>query len=358
MTASGPDGDNAAPASGVEGATGKHLSPRPSGGNAEMLTHRTSGHRSGHALSAVLLAAALALAGCSAASDSASDKSAAGAEAAARQGADEDAKGGAAAPGGAADAAAGEAGGRATAPPKLPGAHVIRTASLTVRVKDVPKALEEARTAAEDAGGIVGNETTGRDDRGREHSRVVLRVPQERYGEVLTALQGTGRLVERQVKAQDVTDQVVDVDSRIATQRASVARIRELMDRATKLSDVVTLEGELSARQADLESLLAQQASLKDRASLATVTLSLSERPVRRAAQDDDPGFVDALEGGWDAFVTMLRWIMVALGAVLPFAAAVALLVLLWLKAVRPKLPRRAEPAPAGRAGAETREAD
>ncbi|RST19959.1 DUF4349 domain-containing protein, partial [Streptomyces sp. WAC04770] len=38
------------------------------------------------------------------------------------------------------------------------------------------------------------------------------------------------------------------------------ARVRELMDKAEKLSDVVTLEGELSSRQADLESLLAQQA--------------------------------------------------------------------------------------------------
>ena len=112
------------------------------------------------------------------------------------------------------------------------------------------------------------------------------------------------------------------MESRITTQRASVARIRELMDQATKLSDVVTLEGELSTRQADLESLLARQASLKDRTSLATITLSLSETPVEKAAEDDDPGVVDALAGGWDAFVTMLRWIAGgASAAVLPFAA-------------------------------------
>ena len=59
--------------------------------------------------------------------------------------------------------------------------------------------------------------------------------------------------LDRTAKAEDVTDQVVDVDSRIKSQRASVARVRELMDRATKLSDVVELEGELSNREADLE---------------------------------------------------------------------------------------------------------
>ncbi|WYB35340.1 DUF4349 domain-containing protein [Streptomyces sp. GD-15H] len=219
-----------------------------------------------------------------------------------------------------------------------------------MQVEDASKALDEARTTTENAGGYIGDENTRRDEEGHEHTRVVLRVPVEKYDAVLTELEGAGKLVERSAKAEDVTDQVVDVESRIKTQRASVARIRELMDRATRLSDVVTLEGELSTRQADLEALLARQESLKDRTSLATLTLSLSETPVERPAKDDDPGFLDALAGGWEAFVTMLRWIAVALGAALPFAAVAVLLALLWLKAVRPRLPRRARPAPASAA--------
>ncbi|MBL3671342.1 DUF4349 domain-containing protein [Streptomyces sp. M2CJ-2] len=304
-----------------------------------------------HAMAGLLLAAALALTGCGASDTDSDAASAAGQKAAAPQAdapagteeaAGEAAKGGA--PGGSsAD------GSRATAPPsnRSGTAHIIRTASLTVQVEDAPKALDEARTATENAGGYVGDETTRRDGKGHERTRVVLRVPVEKYDAVLTELEGAGKLVERRAKAEDVTDQVVDVESRIKTQRASVVRIRELMDRATRLSDVVTLEGELSTRQADLEALLARRESLKDRTSLATITLTLSETPVERPAKDDDPGFLDALAGGWGAFVTMLRWIAVALGAVLPFAAVAALLALLWLKAVRPGLHRRTRPAPA-----------
>ncbi|MFJ7174947.1 DUF4349 domain-containing protein [Streptomyces massasporeus] len=293
---------------------------------------RRSVRRPAPALAALLLAAALALTGCSAGDDASG-----GSNSAADRGADGKGVSGEAAPGG-------SSGAKATAPPKLAASHIIRTASLTVQVKDVPKALEQARTGTENAGGYVGDETTTRDAEGHERTRVVLRVPVEKYDEVLAGLEGTGKLLDRSAKAEDVTDQVVDVESRITTQRASVARIRELMDRATKLSDVVTLEGELSTRQADLESLLARQKSLKDRTSLATITLSLSETPVKKAPKDDDPGFVDALAGGWSAFVTMLRWLAVAFGAVLPFAAVAALIVLLWLRVVRPRLPRR--PAP------------
>jgi hypothetical protein len=291
------------------------------------------------ALAGLLLAAALALTGCSAGNDS-------GGSASAKDAARGDAK--AAAPGGTLDGSGAEAtkGAKARAP-RLTASSIIRTASLTVQVKDVPKALDEARTTTESAGGYVGDETTSRDPKGREHTRVVLRVPVDRYDQVLSDLQGAGRLIDRTAKAEDVTDQVVDVDSRVKSQRVSVARVRELMDRATRLSDVVALEGELSSREADLEALLAQQASLKDRTSMATITLSLTETPVKAAAKDDSPGFLDALAGGWHAFVTMLRWLAVAIGAVLPFAAVAVLLVFAWLRLVRPRLPRRPATAPA-----------
>ncbi|MFH8439890.1 DUF4349 domain-containing protein [Streptomyces sp. NPDC018026] len=299
------------------------------------------------ALAGLLLVAALALTGCTA-SDAGSDaggnaKAAAPQQGSQAEGSQTDGKPGAAGEGG-------SDGAGASAPPKLAPAHIIRTVSLSVQVKDTPRALDAARTATENAGGYVGDESTTRDAEGHERTEVTLRVPVERYEDVLDDLEGAGKLLRRDAKAEDVTDQVVDVDSRVKSQRASVARVRELMDRVTRLSDVVTLEGELSTRQAELEALLARQAALKDRTSLATITLSLSETPVKheeKKEEDEDPGFTDALAGGWDAFVTMLRWVAVVLGAVAPFAAVAALLALLWLRVVRPRLPRRPK-APRG----------
>ncbi|MFF3322671.1 DUF4349 domain-containing protein [Streptomyces sp. NPDC002889] len=298
--------------------------------------------RAPRALAALLLLTSLTLAGC-AGSDSSTDAQNAGGAAERAPG---DAKGGAgyggdeAAAGKPADSGAGRGG--TPQQPSLAPAHIIRTAELDVEVKDAPKALAAARRTAERAGGRVENETTERLDDTHVSSRVVLRVPQEHYDSVLAELAGAGKLQSRKADAKDVTDQVVDVESRIATQRASVTRVRELMERATKLSDVVTLEGQLSSRQAALESLLAQQAALKDRTTLATITLSLSETEREESGkQDDDPGFLDALAGGWGALVATLRWITVAIGAVAPFAAVGALLYALWRWLVRRRLPKR-----------------
>ncbi|MFE3253529.1 DUF4349 domain-containing protein [Streptomyces sp. NPDC059209] len=298
------------------------------------------------AFAAALLTASLALAGCSASSSDGGDmKGESAAEpASGRQGA-----------GAAADADA-EAGKRQDdksegIDEKFAKTHVIRTATLSVEVKSVTKALAEARTVALDAGGVVEDETTERVDDTHVASNVVLRVPEAEYDSVLTELAGTGKLLARSANAKDVTEQVVDVNSRIATQRASVNRVRKLMDQAEDITDVVALESQLNTRQSELEALLAKQASLADRTTMATITLDLSERAKdEKDSGDGDPGFLDALGGGWDALVTVVRWIVVVVAAILPFVAALGVLFGLWLLfgvRARSRRTRTPEPAPA-----------
>ncbi|MCH0538979.1 DUF4349 domain-containing protein [Streptomyces sp. MUM 203J] len=294
--------------------------------------------RSLHVLAAVLLGSSLALAGCSGEGG--------GTESTADRAAARPAEGNpGAAPGydGSGASSAGEqkeesAARDAKGKPAVPQQHVIRTAELHVEVKDADRALARARTVTENAGGHVANEsTTRRGERGLS-SRIVLRVPQQEYEAVLEELSGAGKLRSRKADAKDVTDQVVDVQSRIATQRASVARVRELMDKAERLSDVVTLEGELSRRQSDLEALLAQQASLKDRTSMATVTLELTEPDPAEKDTDEDgaPGVLDALRGGWGALVAAGTWLVIVLAALAPWLAVLAAGYAVWRLVVRP----------------------
>jgi hypothetical protein len=222
--------------------------------------------------------------------------------------------------------------------------HVIRTATLTVELKDVQAGLDEARSAVDTAGGYVSQESTDRDSDGEERSQVVFKVPPEEYGGVLDSLAGIGDLVERKRSAEDVTGEVVDVESRIKSQKASVSRIRDLMDDATELTDVVTLESELSTRQADLEALQARLKSLESQSGMATVTLELRTPDAAPVEEDEDPSVGGAVTGGWDAFVSMLRWIAIAIGASLPFVVMLALLYVLW-RVVRTRLPQLPRPA-------------
>ncbi|MFG2876969.1 DUF4349 domain-containing protein [Streptomyces sp. NPDC048337] len=305
--------------------------------------HTRNRQRSAAALAALSLAGALALTGCGAdGTDHAADKAAVAPAQGNAQGgkAQEGAKGAAAAP-----SAAPATGDKGAQPPAVVRPNVIRTATLGIETTDAQKTLAAARAAADGAGGYVGNESTKRGQDGRMTSTLTLRVPGERYDAVLGAMEGSGKLLHRKVDAQDVTEKVADIGSRVASQQASVARVREMMGKASALSEVVMLESELSRRQSDLESLLAQQTALKDQTSLGTITLEVSEPAPRPVAEEKkkekESSFTDALRGGWGVFMTIVRFVTLAVGALLPFAVAAVLVGLGY------RLYRRLRPAPA-----------
>ena len=107
-------------------------------------------------------------------------------------------------------------------------------------------------------------------------STLTLRVPAAQLAALTDQVAALGTVQSRGENSEDVTQQSVDVTSRLATQRASVARVRALLARATKISDVVLIEGELSQRESALESLEAQLKSLDDSVDLATLSVSLA----------------------------------------------------------------------------------
>ena len=213
------------------------------------------------------------------------------------------------------------------------GRSLVYTATLTVRVKDVAAATAEAERLASANAGFVGDEksTSGTvpNVAGITQSTVTLRVPADKFDSVLSQL-GTGGTVEQQSRsASDVTDQVVDTGSRITSAEASIARITELMKSASGLTDVVSLEGELSRREADLESLKARLASLQDQVQLSTITVTylVPEAPgTKPAVPKKQNALQRGLHDGWVAFVDVVKVLLIVVGALLPFLVVAAVL--------------------------------
>lgn len=240
------------------------------------------------------------------------------------------------------DAGAGEradtpAGGGAPARVQLALRAIIHTADVAVEVTDIADAVRRIESLVAGADGLIADERTesgeivgtdGRAKRALVAATVVVRVPPEAYQGVLNAVGDLGTLIHQSRSAKDVTDEVVDVASRVKSAEASVERVRGLMNRAEALGDVVLLEGELSRRTAELESLLTRQAALAAQTDLATITIRFSLEPVDEPAVADDQelGFVTGLRNGWDALVAAVLVVLTIAGALLPFAATAALI--------------------------------
>jgi len=196
---------------------------------------------------------------------------------------------------------------------------LIRTAELTVVVHDVPAQADAAGAAARAAGGAVaGDDRSGSGADAR--ATLVLKVPPEKMDGMLDRLGRLGREQSRSSSTQDVTQDVADVDARVASLQASIARVRAILSRAERIGDVVSVEGELSRRTTELESLQARQRALAGQVNYATITLRLTaDRAAAPAPPPDRAGFVGGLRDGWHAFAATLGWVFTALGAVLPF---------------------------------------
>jgi hypothetical protein len=292
-----------------------------------------AGRRTGRAIAAVLatgVVAALVLSGCGGTTNDSGTASRPQ-----REAADVANKGGAAqAPGAAAPQGTDT---QAKAPVKVvpDERSIIYTGSITVRATDVNAAASAAATLATGAGGVIAGDERTSDNR-RSEAKLVLRVPSDRFNAVLNDLAKLpgGTELKRAVSTEDVTEQVVDVNSRVATAQASVDRVRALLARAGTIGEIVQLEAEVSRREAELESLKARQRKLTDLTALSTITVTLlGEDAPTAGPAEPQTGFMIGLKGGWQAFLASLQVLLTILGALLPWFLALGLPVfaLVWL---------------------------
>ena len=293
------------------------------------------------------IAVAIGLAGCSAGDDAGSDSGGAVQRDTAAEGPAAGAPG--AAPNEAAPDAdkAGEVGG-APVRFQVDQRSIIYTGSLTVRVKkaaDVDAVAERAIATATGAGGFVGSDKRTSDG-GHTQAALTLRVPADRFTAVVDQLAELGEEESRSIDTQDVTEEVVDLDARLASQQASVNRTRTLLAQAKTIAEIVSVEGELAKREAELASLQAKKRRLGDLTALSTITLMLLGPDAAIVAEEEpETGFLAGLSAGWTAFLVSMEVLLTILGALLPWTIALGVPAYLGYRLVRWLNRRRRPPA-------------
>jgi hypothetical protein len=206
-----------------------------------------------------------------------------------------------------------------TTSPPVSSRALVKTADMMVRVPDVEAQAHSAIQIARSHGGdVLADERAGSAD--HASAQLTLEVAPASFSEVLDRLAALGEQVSRKSSTDDVTQQVADINSRLESMRASLDRVRALYAKAVSISDVIGIESEVAKREADYESLQAQQRGLTKQAAHSIVHLQLVAKQVVVAhARKHSAGVLDRFGRGWDAFVATARWTLGAIGTVLPF---------------------------------------
>lgn len=246
------------------------------------------------------------------------------------------------------------------------GRSVITEGTVGIVVDDPQGVTQQITRAVGNLGGWVEGVTyqAATEYEGARGS-LVVRIPSNEVGGALSSLTRYGRVETTELTRTDVTTQVRDLDARIRAMETSVERMSVFLAEARTRDDLLEAEQMLTDRQAQLEVLRTQKASLASQVSMSTLTINLWTPESAPEAKEPEPevtGFWAGLKRGWNALYDFGSDALLVFGALLPWMVLLGLMLALVLTARVPygrwradraakRPPRPAPPRPMPLAG-------
>lgn len=235
---------------------------------------------------------------------------------------------------------------------------VARRAQVDLRTPDVRGAFAKVQFLASEAKGEYVEDSTIGGDGASAQASVILRVAAGRLGEVLSEIRGLGVVTSESVKAEDVTDQVVDLESRLRNEQRIEKELLELVEarKDAQLKDILEVRNELGRVRQEIERIVAQRDRLGRMVSLSTVLVVIRSDAVGITPVDPEQSlwsqFVNRLDRAWQDGVrglsSSVAWLLQTLIAgVLWWALIVAAGVVVAWGRRRARRAAAKEPAPA-----------
>ena len=159
---------------------------------------------------------------------------------------------------------------------------IVRNADLTMEVASTTDAQHRVVSIAESHGGFVVNSEAKQRDNIEPAKRtlditLVVRIPENQFGAALDQIRalGNGTPKEEKVTGQDVTEEFIDLEARLKTQRALEAQFLQIMRQAGKIGDALEVQRQIADVRTEIEKLEGRKRFLENRSSLSTITINL-----------------------------------------------------------------------------------
>lgn len=204
---------------------------------------------------------------------------------------------------------------------------IIKTASIGVEVEkdSFDENYAKLLAVAEKYGGFVSDSQTSSTDGRITGGTVTMRVPAGSFSKAIEDCRGLGEVTSMSEQTEDVTDQYVDIESRLRNLRAQEAVYLNLMAKAQTIEESIAVQRELSALQGEIEQLTGQKNYLDNRIQYSTITVYMSEAGTEIGNGDTGWGFVQALKDAAHGVVNGLNVVIRFLGNALVYILIAAL---------------------------------
>lgn len=153
---------------------------------------------------------------------------------------------------------------------------IIKNGTMTITVEDTETAVNQATETAVQLGGYIISQQVWDDDRGYRFATMRVGVPVLRFEDALRAFRQLGTVTNEAASGEDVTDQYVDLQSRLDNLIATRDRLRTFLDQATTVEEALRINEELKVVEEEIAVIQGRLHYLADRAAFSTVDLTLN----------------------------------------------------------------------------------
>lgn len=221
----------------------------------------------------------------------------------------------------------------------LVGRMVIRSARLTLSVEKVDAAESQARSLVQERGGYILSSTTNGDSNDRT-VRLTLKVPVERFDDMINSLEGLAvKVRDRTVSGEDVTEEFVDTEARLRNLRATETRLLQFMKDAKSVEEALLVNQQLTDLQGQIEQLSGRVTYLKQSTAYSMIDVNFLPTSISSSLVNDGWTPATAAITAWHgllAFAQNAADVLIVLAVWFPVWGIVALVVtLVWRKLSR-----------------------
>jgi len=156
---------------------------------------------------------------------------------------------------------------------------IIKDGNVQLLVEDTDVAIDGVMQAVGDLGGYVLSSRIWYQPWGEEdykYASITIGVPAAEFERAIRRLRALAvRVLDETSTGEDVTDQYVDLQSRLESLQATRSRILEFLDQARTVQEALTVNDELAAVEAQIEEVQGRINYFSDRAAFSTITIQI-----------------------------------------------------------------------------------
>jgi hypothetical protein len=207
------------------------------------------------------------------------------------------------------------------APPPVPAdwdKQIIKNAELQIRVKALKPVSANILEGIRSSGGYIASASETQ-LAGRLKSEMMIRVPREKFEELLNRLSGyADSVAQKRITSEDVTDEYIDTKARIQVKEKTRDQYFEFLKRAKNIEEVLKVQNEITSLQEDIEAATGRINYIRHQAALSSIHLICYEELPVMTMPEPSNGFSvqlwNAVKGGW----VMIQSFLIILAGIWP----------------------------------------